>query len=469
MIFRRNAAVVAAIIAQACADASNGLDNPPANGEAGDYSDDPVYYVGNQVEIKWHMNFTNALLKLVQTPSDHESTSSYIIASPTNNTSYERTVSYLDLDETYTAFYFSVYRAGASDASFISHYVNILPARSTSSTYSSASSSQGSPTTFSTTEKSSTAITSSRGTTSVSAASTPSSVAPTENSQAMSGASTAGIAIGSTMGTFLKLTYFGRAVIRSFLRGIMFARHHLTAFLCLIGIAAAIPKGGGAGSGRGGGYSSSGRSGTGNSGIFGKTGGASYDGGDGGGSRSRAPLYAGAGFLLGAGAGAHTGHGIGSHGSNNTIITNDPLDCEVAKRLELKPKVDCQYTWEHWFGDNHLYYVIRIDASGQNSIGWFQGIYDNIQGECGAAPHCDKGSGRHCFDNMLWRPRDINGSTIYGLEAAYKIIDWVVGHDQTTCITTAIQEASCGIELDFVNGKCYKKKGSFQVPYHIEE
>ncbi|KAK9775952.1 hypothetical protein SCAR479_07477 [Seiridium cardinale] len=465
MVFRRNAAVVAAIIAQVWADASNGFDNPPANGEAGDYSDDPVYYVGNQVEIKWHMNFTDALLKLVQTPSDHESTSSYIIASPTNKTSYEWTVSYLDLDETYTAFYLSVYRAGASDASFISHYVNILPARSTSSTYSSASSSQGSPTTFLTSEQSSTAITSSRGTTSVSAASTPSSVAPTENPQAMSGANTVGISIGSTMGTLLS---------QSFLRGIMFAHHHLTAFLCLIGIAAAIPKGGGAGGGRGGGYSSSGRSGTGSSGssgIFGKTGGwgASYGGGDGGGSRSRAPLYAGAGFLLGAGAGAYTGLGIGSHDSNTTIITNDPLDCEVAKRLDLKPKVDCQYTWEHWFGDNHLYYVIRIDASGQNSIGWFQGIYDNIQGECGAAPHCDKGSDRHCFDNMLWKPRDINGSTIYGLEAAYKINDWVVGDDQTTCITTAIQKASCGIELDFVNGKCYKKKGSFQVPYHIEE
>ncbi|KAM0815558.1 putative Mid2 domain-containing protein [Seiridium cardinale] len=93
MVFRRNAAVVAAIIAQVWADASNGFDNPPANGEAGDYSDDPVYYVGNQVEIKWHMNFTDALLKLVQTPSDHESTSSYIIASPTNKTSYEWTVS----------------------------------------------------------------------------------------------------------------------------------------------------------------------------------------------------------------------------------------------------------------------------------------------------------------------------------------------------------------------------------------
>lgn len=48
---------------------------------------------------------------------------------------------------------------------------------------------------------------------------------------------------------------------------------------------------------------------------------------------------------------------------------------------ELKPSVDCFYSWEHWHGDNFLFYVIRITPTGQNSEGWAKGVRDNIKGE----------------------------------------------------------------------------------------
>lgn len=63
-------------------------------------------------------------------------------------------------------------------------------------------------------------------------------------------------------------------------------------------------------------------------------------------------------------------------------------------------------------------------------------------------------------------PQDVSG---YFLDNSLLTpVATVPGDDQTTCIKTAIEKASCGVQLDFVNGGCYKKKGSFKVPYHIE-
>lgn len=60
-----------------------------------------------------------------------------------------------------------------------------------------------------------------------------------------------------------------------------------------------------------------------------------------------------------------------------------PADCVVAQTVNaaLAPTVDCSYTWEHWHGDNFLYYLIRISPTGQEGSGWAEGIMANIRGE----------------------------------------------------------------------------------------
>ena len=71
---------LAILLNLAWADDNAGFDYPGEPGEANDFSDDEILYVGDIVDIRWHMNFTDALLKLVQTPSNHESASEYIIS-----------------------------------------------------------------------------------------------------------------------------------------------------------------------------------------------------------------------------------------------------------------------------------------------------------------------------------------------------------------------------------------------------
>ena len=78
------------------------------------------------------------------------------------------------------------------------------------------------------------------------------------------------------------------------------------------------------------------------------------------------------------------GHGPHYGGaSGGSYFKEPPADCIVAKAVneELKPSVDCFYSWEHWHEDNFLFYVIRITPTGQNSEGWAQGVRDNIKGE----------------------------------------------------------------------------------------
>lgn len=78
------------------------------------------------------------------------------------------------------------------------------------------------------------------------------------------------------------------------------------------------------------------------------------------------------------------GHGPYSGGaSGGSSGEEPPVDCLVAKAVnkELKPSVDCFYSWEHWHEDNFLFYVIRITPTGQNSEGWAKGVRDNIKGE----------------------------------------------------------------------------------------
>lgn len=84
------------------------------------------------------------------------------------------------------------------------------------------------------------------------------------------------------------------------------------------------------------------------------------------------------------------GHGPFRGGADGHHYGREPPpDCVVAKALSNSggegapspPEVDCYYTWEHWYGDNFLLYVIRIAASGQEVKGWSKGVVDNIKGE----------------------------------------------------------------------------------------
>ncbi|KAL1883953.1 hypothetical protein Daus18300_000061 [Diaporthe australafricana] len=193
---------------------------------------------------------------------------------------------------------------------------------------------------------------------------------------------------------------------------------------------------------------SGGRGGGGFSGSSGRGGGGGYSGGRSGSSSGSS------GFI----GGVSVGHG---HGSDSAAT---PDDCVVAKAVnkELKPSVDCFYSWEHWHWDNFLLYVIRITPTGQNSQGWTQGILDNIRGECG------RGHVKYFFAEKRWHnsnedfgeQRKINGTTFKGLEMTVPLGEWTAGEDETACVAEAIRKASCGVELNFTNGSCYRKPGT---------
>ncbi|KAI4599012.1 hypothetical protein KJ359_002429 [Pestalotiopsis sp. 9143b] len=151
--------------------------------------------------------------------------------------------------------------------------------------------------------------------------------------------------------------------------------------------------------------------------------------------------------------------------STGSKPAESPDDCKLAHRLNLRPKVDCLYTWETWLKGHEFNYVIRIDPSGQNSVGWWQGIWDNIKRECGRRADCtvwDWTSRHDCYDGPRWNPREVNGTWYYGVEATYRFHKRGKDTDASTadCVKRAIEKASCGIELDFVNGTCYKRPHS---------
>ena len=107
-------------------------------------------------------------------------------------------------------FYFSVYRTGASDASFTSHYVNIVDAVSTSS--SSLRTSSGRTTSHTSTTLTKSTSTNTATSTSVSISRTPSPTAPAGPPQELSRGIIAGIALGSTLGTLCSVAIAGWCV-----------------------------------------------------------------------------------------------------------------------------------------------------------------------------------------------------------------------------------------------------------------
>ncbi|KAF7535835.1 hypothetical protein G7054_g5043 [Neopestalotiopsis clavispora] len=94
-----------------------------------------------------------------------------------------------------------------------------------------------------------------------------------------------------------------------------------------------------------------------------------------------------------------------------------PFDCQLANTLQLEVLVDCAYTWEHWYQENYLYYLIHISASGQDSRGWYKGIMDNLKGECKYKSECNEKAKMArspvCFNNYLYGKQEVAGRTLY--------------------------------------------------------
>jgi hypothetical protein len=149
-----------------------------------------------------------------------------------------------------------------------------------------------------------------------------------------------------------------------------------------------------------------------------------------------------------------------------------PFDCQLANTLQLEVLVDCAYTWEHWYQENYLFYLIHISASGQDSRGWYKGIMDNLKGECKYKSECNEKAKMArspvCFNNYLYGKQEVAGRTLYGLEAAFEMKKWDPGDDNTHCIERAIRKASCDGRVTFQNGTCYKRYGSYQYPFDIQ-
>ncbi|KAG8164173.1 hypothetical protein KVR01_006091 [Diaporthe batatas] len=237
----------------------------------------------------------------------------------------------------------------------------------------------------------------------------------------------------------------------------------------------ASPRGGGGsvGGGHAGGFGGGGFGGGGFGGGGGGAKGGSFSGGSISSSSGRGGSFA-AGAATGYIGGIWVGHGPyhGGGGGGSSTEEPPPADCVVAKAVnkELKPSVDCFYSWEHWHYDNFLFYVIRITPTGQISKGWAQGVWDNIKGECGSN-HIDFSSREsHRFHNVneqFGESREINGTTFHGLEMTVPLDKWTPEEDEKSCVTAAIKKASCGVDLSFVNGSCYRKPGTLLAPITI--
>lgn len=65
--------------------------------------------------------------------------------------------------------------------------------------------------------------------------------------------------------------------------------------------------------------------------------------------------------------------------------------------------------------------------------------------------------------------RQVNGSTFHGLEMTVPINKWSPGEDEKSCVTEAIRKASCGVNLNFTNGGCYRRPGTSQAPWTVKK
>lgn len=67
------------------------------------------------------------------------------------------------------------------------------------------------------------------------------------------------------------------------------------------------------------------------------------------------------------------------------------------------------------------------------------------------------------------KTRHVNGTSFHGLEMTVPISTWSPGEDEKSCVTEAIRKASCGVDLNFTKGACYRKPGTSKAPWTFKE
>ncbi|KAF0320485.1 hypothetical protein GQ607_012241 [Colletotrichum asianum] len=159
---------------------------PPGPGAAGDYTHNPVYSLGQEVELSWQKEYD--VIDLILTQSSPERDPSVYLLNATSAGGYRWNVSLDDLafpdwydPKLSPVYFFRMLLAGTTGGGTTSHYFNITEAAVSATTTSSS------------------AVTSPTASSTSASASTPATLK--DEREGLSGGTIAGIAIGATLGT----------------------------------------------------------------------------------------------------------------------------------------------------------------------------------------------------------------------------------------------------------------------------
>ncbi|KAF6807960.1 hypothetical protein CMUS01_13996 [Colletotrichum musicola] len=213
----RSLLVVAALVLAQNVLALNRFFNPPANGLATDYTDNPVYVVGKEVTFSWETEYDQIDLVLWSDASDKLKIALYQKLRVNLASKYFAWVVSFDgfpkdsID--YGVFYLTFYPVGSGAQAAQSHYFNITKPAVTGSSSSSVSST--SATTATTSATSSASETASLAAIATSTPATDTTVQHDEGG--LSAGAAAGIAVGATLGTALIVGAIGFLLWRRYL------------------------------------------------------------------------------------------------------------------------------------------------------------------------------------------------------------------------------------------------------------
>ncbi|KAK1529558.1 hypothetical protein CPAR01_11870 [Colletotrichum paranaense] len=185
------------VVFPACARSENRFRRPPGPGPAGDFRDNPVYTLGDNIDLQWEMDLKNIDLILWQQQPTGNLKGPYAkLASNSTVKSLVWTVGYAGFPSTMNpdlsqVYFLQLFKTGQSGSSATSHYFNITEPDSTSTSTSSATAT----------------------TTALALASAQSPTAPADEDQ-LSSTAVAGIAVGATLGALLFLALLAGLVRR---------------------------------------------------------------------------------------------------------------------------------------------------------------------------------------------------------------------------------------------------------------
>ncbi|KAF4785878.1 hypothetical protein HER10_EVM0010924 [Colletotrichum scovillei] len=181
------------VVFPACARSENRFRRPPGPGPAGDFRDNPVYTLGDNIDLQWEMDLKNIDLILWQQQPTGNIKGPYAkLASNSTVKSLVWTVGYAGFPSTMNpdlsqVYFLQLFKTGQSGSSATSHYFNITEPDSTSVTQSATA------------------------TTTALALATSTSTSTPESSPATA---VAGIAVGATLGALLLLALLAGLVRR---------------------------------------------------------------------------------------------------------------------------------------------------------------------------------------------------------------------------------------------------------------